>query len=69
MSACAFEEFLDTVDWDATENKHEAKFWDWCISNSIHNEDYILDNYGDLFLDFALNELETKEFVCNTKSH
>jgi len=40
---------------------HDA-FWDWCISNGIHNEDYILDNYGDLFEDFA-DGIDDKDFI------
>lgn len=22
----------------------EAKFWDWCIDNGYHNEDYVLEH-------------------------
>ena len=65
MTTCAFDEFLDTIDWEATEEKHQTRFFDYVVlENGIHNEDYILDNYAELFLDFAINELSPKDFVC-----
>jgi len=54
--------FPNNVDWEATEEKHQDAFWTWCLENGIHNEDYILDNFGDLFEDFADN-LHDDEFV------
>lgn len=54
--------FPENIDWEATEDKHTDAFWDWCISNGIHNENYILDNFGDLFEDFA-DGLDDKDFV------
>ena len=54
--------FPDNIDWEATEDKHNYAFWDWCIFNGIHNEDYILDNYGDLFEDFA-DGIDDKDFI------
>jgi hypothetical protein len=54
--------FPDNIDWESTQEKHEEQFWTWCIENGIHNEDYILDNIGDLFEDFA-DGLEDKDFI------
>jgi hypothetical protein len=54
--------FPDNINWDATETKHQDAFWDWCISNGINNEDYILNNIGDLFENFA-DGLDDKDFV------
>jgi hypothetical protein len=55
--------FPKNVDWEATEDKHNDAFWDYCISDrGIHNEDYILDNMGDLFEEFA-DGLSDEEFV------
>ena len=54
--------FPKNIDWEATEDKHNDAFWDWVIGNGIHNEDYILDNMGDLFEDFA-DGLKDEDFV------
>jgi hypothetical protein len=54
--------FPKNIDWEATEEKHEAAFWNWCLGEGYHNEDYILDNYGDLFESFA-EMLNEEDFV------
>lgn len=35
----------------------ENDFWQWCIDNGYHNEDYVLDNLAELE-DRFLEELE-----------
>ena len=27
---------------------YESKFWDWCINQGYHNEDWVLDNLAEL---------------------
>ena len=55
-------QFIKHIDWEATEKKHEAAFWDWCLGEGYHDEDYILDNFTDLFLNFV-ETLDAQEIV------
>lgn len=61
MSIDGFDEFMDSVDWEATEKKHEDRFWSWALENG-KNEDYILDN-PELFADWAIDYLDESEYV------
>ena len=54
--------FAKNIDWEATEEKYEHEFWSWCFENGYHNEDYILDNWGELFESFA-DKLKDEDFV------
>jgi hypothetical protein len=54
--------FPKNIDWESTEEKHMGKFWDWCIDHGYHSEDYILDNFVDLFESFA-DGLNEEDFV------
>jgi hypothetical protein len=54
--------FPKNIDWESTEEKHEAAFWNWCIEQGYHNEDYVLDHYVDLFESFA-DGLNEEDFV------
>jgi hypothetical protein len=54
--------FPKNIDWEATEEKYVAQFWDWCLENGYHNEDYILDNFVDLFESFA-ETLNDEDFI------
>ncbi len=54
--------FPKNIDWEATEEKHMGSFWDWCIDQGYHNEDYILDNFVDLFESFA-DKFDDEDFV------
>ena len=29
-------------------DEYESAFWDWCIKQGMHNEDWILDNLAEL---------------------
>ncbi len=62
MSQDNLQDFIDSVDWEATEEKHQDRFWSWAIDDG-KCEDYILDNFADLFTDWALGELEESEYV------
>ena len=55
-------QFIKHIDWEATEEKYEAEFWNWCLEQGYHNEDYILDNYADLFDMFA-DKLNDEDFI------
>lgn len=55
-------QFIKHIDWEATEEKHEAAFWDWCLGEGYYDEDYILDNFTDLFLSFV-ETLDAQEIV------
>ena len=57
--------FPKNVDWEATEEKYESEFWSWCLENGYHNEDYVLDNYGDLFESFA-DKFDDEDFIYDT---
>jgi len=58
--------FPKNVDWETTEEKYESEFWSWCLENGYHNEDYVLDHYGDLFESFA-DGLNEEDFVYETQ--
>ena len=61
MSTYGLDEFIDSVDWDATEEKHRDRFWSWALEDG-KCEDYILDN-PEMFFDWALGALEDNEYV------
>ena len=62
MSVPGLDEFVDSVDWEATEQKNEDEFWRWAIEWG-YGKHYIIDHQGELFFDWAMDRLNEKEFV------
>lgn len=42
---------------DIDSKEYDAKFWDWCIDQGYHNEDWVLDNLAELH-EMFFEELE-----------
>ena len=61
------EEFIDSIDWDAMEDKYASKFWDHMLSTEpkAHNEDWMLENYTDNFTDWVLGNFDNKDIIFN----
>ena len=58
-------QFIDSIDWDAMEDKFNEQFWDYMLSNEpkAHNEEWMLQHYTDNFTDWVLGSFDDKDII------
>jgi hypothetical protein len=61
------ERFIDSIDWDAMEDKYNEQFWDHMLSNEpkAHNEEWMLENFGDNFTEWVVETFDNKDIIFN----
>jgi hypothetical protein len=61
------EEFINSIDWDAMEDKYSEQFWDHMIRNEpkAHNEEWALENFTDNFTDWVVENFDNKDIIFN----
>lgn len=61
------EEFIDSINWDAMEDKYNDKFWDHMLANEpkAHNEEWMLENFGDNFIEWVVESFDNKDIIFN----
>ena len=59
--------FIDSINWDAMEAKYSDQFWDYMLSNEpkAHNEEWMLENFGDNFTEWVLENVNDKDVILN----
>ena len=59
------EKLIDSIDWDAMEDKYNDQFWSYMLDNEpkAHNEEWMLENYGDNFVEWVLEVLDDKDYI------
>lgn len=60
-------EFIDSINWDAMEDKYTDQFWDHMLSNEpkAHNEEWMLENFGDKFVEWVIESFDDKDIIFN----
>ena len=64
---CGLEQFIDSINWDAMEDKYSEKFWDHMLANEpkAHNEEWMLENFGDNFVEWVVENFDDQDIIFN----
>ena len=64
------ERFIDSIDWNAMEDKYNEQFWDHMLSNEpkAHNEEWMLENFGDNFTEWVVETFDNKDIIFNQEN-
>jgi hypothetical protein len=61
------ERFIDSINWDAMEDKYGEQFWDHMLDTEpkAHNKDWMLENFGDNFIEWVTESFDNKDIIFN----
>lgn len=67
QAECSLEMFIDSINWDAMEDKYSEQFWDHMldVEPKAHNEEWMLENFTDNFTDWVLEKFDNKDIIFN----
>jgi hypothetical protein len=60
-------EFIDSINWDAMEEKYSEQFWDYMLDTEpkAHDEEWMLDNFMDNFTEWVVDNFDNKDIIFN----